>query len=385
MNSRKYFKSKEKISLIIQTTQKCNLRCKHCYEGNGGYLLPTMPHEVLEKIISIAQKDYREINYLWFGGEPLCAGIEFFQDVIELQKKYSNGHVIRNSIQTNGVLLDDSMLTFFKQNDFRISISYDCQYNDCLRQDTSKTVDAIIKCKNAGLNVGVLSVVHSINYKNQYDMFIELQRMGVSAKFNRIFAVGTAEKNLHLMIDDNSYCEEMRNLFLYWLHQKEAPMFPAFKVILDTIFYSDTRECIYSGCLFKWLAFDPTGNMYTCPRFVGTKYCFGNVADVEHLYDAFYSDQYVMITKEAIARKEKCKQECNIYEYCHGGCNAIFHEHGDVSVNKSEFCNFNKEFFPFVIKTLKEEILNNFENINASIQQMYVERKEIFDQVFLKY
>lgn len=113
MQSVEYFKGTEAFQIIVQTNLSCNIRCKHCYEADGNYPTQIMSFLVLEKIISLAQKQYKKISYLWFGGEPLIAGIDFYKKVVELQKKFNNDNEIKNSIQTNGILLNEDFIEFF--------------------------------------------------------------------------------------------------------------------------------------------------------------------------------------------------------------------------------------------------------------------------------
>lgn len=67
----------------------------------------------------------------WFylaRGEPLMAGMDFFQRVIQYQKRYGKGKQIYNSIQTNGVLLTAEWAKFLKEHHFLVGISLD-EYN----------------------------------------------------------------------------------------------------------------------------------------------------------------------------------------------------------------------------------------------------------------
>lgn len=79
---------------LINITNRCNLKCKHCFvfrEGNPN--TPTekneMPAEVMIKEIKKFKQKYRIFRMLWMGGEPLLrkdvlkSGVKlFFQNVV---------------------------------------------------------------------------------------------------------------------------------------------------------------------------------------------------------------------------------------------------------------------------------------------------------------
>lgn len=59
------------------------------------------------------------------GGEPTLCGLSFYQKVVRLQQRYANGKTIYNSLQTNGVLINEEWAAFFAQHQFLIGISID--------------------------------------------------------------------------------------------------------------------------------------------------------------------------------------------------------------------------------------------------------------------
>lgn len=122
-------------TVILSVVRDCNLRCKYCQ--TGPYLRENtncslMPLELVEKIISETlqlvenNKSFNSIEFHFSGGEPLLAGIKYFQNCLRLQNKYKkNGVEIENSVQTNGTLINDGWAKFFKENNFGVSISID--------------------------------------------------------------------------------------------------------------------------------------------------------------------------------------------------------------------------------------------------------------------
>src|SRR5213075_1772459 len=110
----------------------CNLDCKYCFYLEKENLYPDqrkwkMSDEVLEEYISqyILGQPQDEISFAWQGGEPTLLGVEYFRNVVRLQKKYASGKKISNAFQTNGTLLDDEWCEFLTENRFLVGLSID--------------------------------------------------------------------------------------------------------------------------------------------------------------------------------------------------------------------------------------------------------------------
>src|SRR5208337_55516 len=52
-------------------------------------------------------------------------GLDYFESIVYLQKKYANGKTIANAFQTNGILLNDDWCEFFSKENFLVGISID--------------------------------------------------------------------------------------------------------------------------------------------------------------------------------------------------------------------------------------------------------------------
>ena len=89
----------------------CNMRCVYCYylhnpaSSAGGI----MSLETLETFI----RSYLEaspgpvVSFVWHGGEPTLAGLDFYRDVVRLQKQFlPEGWSCWNNLLTNGLALD---------------------------------------------------------------------------------------------------------------------------------------------------------------------------------------------------------------------------------------------------------------------------------------
>src|SRR5512139_4014233 len=73
----------------------CNLRCTYCYYlKNRDLYSPErkviMPDNILERFIAqtIDATPGNVVNFSWHGGEPMLAGLPFYEKVALMQKRY---------------------------------------------------------------------------------------------------------------------------------------------------------------------------------------------------------------------------------------------------------------------------------------------------------
>ena len=110
----------------------CNLDCGYCFYLEKESLFPAkhrfrMSDEVLEAYVGryIAAQPTPEVEFTWQGGEPTLMGLEFFRRAVALQRLHGGGKTIRNTLQTNGTLLDDEWGAFLRGENFLVGLSID--------------------------------------------------------------------------------------------------------------------------------------------------------------------------------------------------------------------------------------------------------------------
>src|SRR5258708_31981695 len=114
----------------------CNLDCKYCFYLEKEKLYPAkestpaqwaMSDAVLESYIRqhIESQDVPVITFAWQGGEPTLLGVDYYRRVVALQQQYAGSKRIENTLQTNGVLLDNEWCEFLGANQWLIGLSID--------------------------------------------------------------------------------------------------------------------------------------------------------------------------------------------------------------------------------------------------------------------
>lgn len=112
----------------IQVTRNCNLGCDYCFQEHSGPIIEfstvqSILHQVVTHNLSVDPGN-RCMQIYWHGGEPLLAGIDFFEKILHFEKHYPDLS-FENRIQTNGTLMNDKLARFFIDNHFHLGFSLD--------------------------------------------------------------------------------------------------------------------------------------------------------------------------------------------------------------------------------------------------------------------
>jgi uncharacterized protein len=130
--------------LAKPTGAVCNLGCRYCFFLSKKDLYPGSTFRMSDALLESYIRQYMESQKVplaiiaWQGGEPTLMGLDFFKRAMDLVRKYRRpGMVIHNTIQTNGILIDEEWCRFFKENNFLVGLSLDGprEIHDAFRVD----------------------------------------------------------------------------------------------------------------------------------------------------------------------------------------------------------------------------------------------------------
>ncbi|MBS1184301.1 MAG: putative Fe-S oxidoreductase [Proteobacteria bacterium] len=101
----------------IEVTQRCNMRCLHCYEDSS----PTTGDEMAERDFHLAMHrlcDYGVRKIQFIGGEPLLLGSRLTAYIRQYRDRFDSVEVF-----TNATLLKDPLVKELKALDVRVALS----------------------------------------------------------------------------------------------------------------------------------------------------------------------------------------------------------------------------------------------------------------------
>ena len=158
--------------LELQITDRCNLRCKHCYIGDAS------SHELSADQFENILTEFGEmqgLRVLITGGEPLLHSD--FQTINDMLPRF----MVRKVLFSNGLLITGMLLENIHVDEIQISIDGLEQAHDSLRGKGSfrRAMDAIALCREKGVEVSVSTMVHKKNLDDIARMDTIFRDMGV--------------------------------------------------------------------------------------------------------------------------------------------------------------------------------------------------------------
>lgn len=75
----------------------------------------------------------------------------------------------------------------------------------------------------------------------------------------------------------------------------------------------------------------------------------GDLDDIGRIGDAFASEGFRRILAGTVARREKCRSECDLYEYCTGECSINACYECGLESNGGDSCRIFREVFGHIL------------------------------------
>ena len=123
---------RELTLMIKPASGLCNLACEYCFyrdltqcRERASY--GVMSRETLEAVVRRACREAEQgVNFIFQGGEPTLAGLEFYRQFEAFVKQYApRGLRVSRSIQTNATLIDEEWAAFLKRYGYLAGVYLD--------------------------------------------------------------------------------------------------------------------------------------------------------------------------------------------------------------------------------------------------------------------
>ena len=276
---------------------RCNLRCNYCYymdKGDiyGSNVKSVMNDETLDNCIKqhYSASSGDAVLFTWHGGEPLLAGIEFYEKALYYQKKYlPKGRSFLNGIQTNGTLLTKTWCDFLAANGFVVGISIDGPevFHNAMRRTSKqsgsfeKTLDGYKLLREYGIDAEILCVVSANNVRHPLVVYDFFKTLG--AKFITFLPLveksdtGT-EQVSPASVPALAFGHFLAAIFDEWVKNDIGLVkIQIFEEALRTAFNQEHSLCIFRERCGGVPVIEHTGDFYPCDHYVDRDRLIGNI------------------------------------------------------------------------------------------------------------
>lgn len=333
---------------------RCNIDCTYCYYLEKEKLFPKekkfrMTPDVLESYIrqlieTSVEAGMQEIPFAWQGGEPTMLGVDYFRQIVSLQKQYApEGVKITNALQTNGVLLNDEWGGFLRDEGFLVGISIDGpkKVHDRYRRDRAgrPTFDAVMR----GLEVlqrnevehNALTTVHRANGGKGREIYRFLKGLGID--FMQFIPIAERSRDGELAaapqvdqdpgnavtawsVSPRVYGKFLCDVFDTWFARDIGKVFVQFfDVQLGLWMGRHSSLCIFAETCGNALAIEHDGSLYSCDHYVYPEYRLGKITETP-MRDLIWTERQREFGHD---KASKLTRQCNSCSYrfaCNGGC-----------------------------------------------------------------
>ena len=348
--------------LIKPASSACNMACQYCFykdvaahreqEFEG-----MLSIESIEKVIQ-AGMEYAEhiCSFAFQGGEPTLAGLDFYRQVVVLQKQYAKpGVEIRNAIQTNGYTIDEEWAAFFRENHFLVGLSLDGppelhnrNRTDVQGKDTfNRVMKSVRLLKKHNVEFNILCVVTGQNARSVEKLyrFYRKQKFRWLQFIPCIDPFDRADGEPCYTLTADSYGDFLVRLFDLWFEdwkQGRQPYIRFFENLIGRLLGVPMESCDQNGVCGIQYAVEADGTVYPCDFYTLDSYRLGNLTEDE-FSDLDSARENLNFLQRPRVLAESCRR-CEYLRFCGGGCRRtrVMSEQGEL---RSVFCEAYRSFF----------------------------------------
>lgn len=333
---------------------RCNLRCSYCFylekeevvpQQAGARAAETMSDATLRRYV----RDYiqshagEQVDFAWQGGEPMLAGLPFYQKAVEYQKKYADGKIITNSFQTNGIAINSQWADFFAEQQFLIGVSVDGlaavhnRYRIAAQGQPTfdRVCRAIETLRHHQVEFNTLTVVNDQNWDKGRQTYEALKALGstfmqfiplvevdvsIGCGQGRHYSPPASPTMAPFSVPAHGYGQFMSDVFDAWVTQDVGRYYVReFDSLLGVWMGYPASTCVQAATCGQALIIEASGDIYSCDHFVYPANRLGNIADTSLLKLATSARQQRFGQAKQDKLTTRC-QQCPVRPLCHGGC-----------------------------------------------------------------
>lgn len=325
------------------TGARCNLDCAYCFFLKKERLYPggtfRMTDGVMERYVrqTIAAHRVPRVTIAWQGGEPTLMGLDFFRRAVDVEMDALRpGMTVENTLQTNGVLLDDAWCEFLHEKGFLVGLSMDGPraMHDAYRRNKAgqPVFDRVMRAarlmQKHQVEFNILCTVHAVNSEHPLEVY-RFFRDELQAPYLQFIPIVERDNETGnqegARVTDRSvragqYGRFLIGIFDEWVRRDVGKMFVQFfDGVLMSYVRGQSSLCVLSPVCGEGVALEHNGDVYSCDHFVEPGNLLGNI-NTTPLPALVSSEAQRRFGQKKSDTLPRVCQECEFLFTCHGEC-----------------------------------------------------------------
>lgn len=371
--------------LVKPASSMCNLKCPYCFYEDvskrrerscSGKMQPEIMQSLIDRAVADTDAD-AELVFAFQGGEPMLAGLDYYQRFTAYVREKKGSRTVRYAIQTNGTLIDETWAKFFAEEAFLVGVSLDGYESNTNRFRLNKDgkgmyaqiMQGIRLLEQFQVDYNILTVLtprlaaHPEAYyhflKDQGFSYVQcIPCLGELPEQRKVPAGehyeenGERKKNVvgagnEQELKPKQYAEFYKRFYRLWLDdyvRGDYRSVTLFDNLLLMLTDRPPQQCGMLGFCTAQLVVEADGNVYPCDFYVLDEYCCGNLKD-QTLQEILYSSTMQNFLREEKEIKKIC-ETCPFWKICRGGC-----KRQNRTYLTEEWCG-HQEFLMYAYPTL---------------------------------
>jgi len=236
-----------------------------------------------------ASQDQPVLQLAWQGGEPTLMGLDFFlRASARARALLRPGQRLEQSLQTNGLLLDERWADYLREEGFLVGLSIDgpAPLHDAYRVDkgghpTHARVERAARLLlAAGVDTNAMVCVHAANVDHPLEIYDYLVD-DLGFRFLQLLPVVEPGPPVSARtVPAAGWGRFLIAAFDRWVRRDVGRVyFPTFEAALASWVGLEPAMCVFRETCGEALALEHNGDLYSCDHYVRPENLLGNVLE----------------------------------------------------------------------------------------------------------
>jgi uncharacterized protein len=364
-------------TLVLQSTPFCNIDCAYCYLPHRSSKQRMSEHTLEQTFRRVFSSPFvnNHLTVLWHAGEPLVLGVDYYRTALELLERHRRPDVsVTVHFQTNGTLLNQEWIDFFRATGAQVGVSLDgpAELHDRSRKTRRGTgtyqevMRGVRLLQSNDFSFHVITVLTRESLRSAAKMFEFYAQNHITDVAFNVEEIEGIHNSSSLGSDDAS--AQMRGFLrdFFELAESQQPgirvreLAGAFQAIVNAASNAYGNPMVEP---LRFVSVGVNGEISTfSPELLGygdarhPTFVFGNVHDNE-LADILQNPAFLDANAEIERGISKCQSSCQYFDLCLGGVPGNkFFENGTFDSGETLFCRLAKQA---VIDVVLERVENS--------------------------